>query len=291
MPGIMTPRCYQSSHRRAAFARPRQGARQLCAGDDKMLIVTSDRLSAFDVILPDPIPWQGRGADRRRQLLVRQVRRITSFPTSSPASTRIRWSPQERARAGARPRWWCAVAVADRGRGARLRIGSGWKDYQATGRAAFPAAGLKMAQQLPEPFHASPPRRAGDHDENIDYATVEKTGRQRLAKTVRDARCASTAKRPTTPRSSASSSPTPVRVRPDAEGRLYLIDGIRTSGPVDQYQEKPAQFRQAVRARPWKRWTRRRLTAPGLPHRPKTAAKCESSAGAVRPLRYGPRRE
>jgi phosphoribosylaminoimidazole-succinocarboxamide synthase len=91
-------------------------------------------------------------------------------------------------------------------------IGSGWKDYLASGKVCgidLPA-GLQLAQQLPQPiFTPATKADVGDHDENIDYATVEKLIGVELAAKVRDVRpCASTAKPPPSPAYAASSSPT-----------------------------------------------------------------------------------
>jgi phosphoribosylaminoimidazole-succinocarboxamide synthase len=124
-------------------------------GDDKLLIVTTDRLSAFDVILPDPIPGKGAVLTAVANFWFGKLahvipNQLTGIDPESVVSGETRKGP------GARP---CLVvkrlkplpieAVA---RG--YLIGSGWKDYQATGAVCgIPLpAGLQMAQQLPEPI-------------------------------------------------------------------------------------------------------------------------------------------
>ena len=157
--------------------------------DDHLLIVTSDRISAFDVVLPDPIPGKGNvlttvsnfwfartenlvanhltgrsldsiglGNDKARQLEGRSivVRKLKPLPVEAIVRGYI--------------------------------IGSGWKDYQRTGAVCgieLPA-GLQQAQQLPEPiFTPSTKAEAGEHDENISFAeTVELLGAE-LAEKVR----------------------------------------------------------------------------------------------------------
>ena len=74
-------------------------------GNDKMLIVTSDRLSAFDVVLPDPIPDKGRVLNEMANFWFERSS-ATSCRTSSPASIPSRWSPTTSARRCAAARWW-----------------------------------------------------------------------------------------------------------------------------------------------------------------------------------------
>jgi phosphoribosylaminoimidazole-succinocarboxamide synthase len=177
MPIIATPLLFESSITSLPLLG-RGKVRDIYAlGDDKLLIVTTDRLSAFDVILPDPDSRQGCGADRRRELLVRQ----TGARDSQPA---------DRHRSGIRGFRRCRTRQV-RGRALvvkRLKplpieavargylIGSGWKDYQSSGGVCgIPLpAGLQMAQQLPEAiFTPATKAEAGDHDENISFADVE----------------------------------------------------------------------------------------------------------------------
>lgn len=159
-------------------------------GDDKMLIVTTDRLSAFDVILPDPIPGKGEVLTalanfwfgRLAHILPNQLTGIDPETVVSPFER-----DQVRGRAIVVERLKpLPIEAVVRG----YLIGSGWKDYQATGRVCgitLPP-GLAMAQQLPEPlFTPSTKAEIGSHDENIDYASVEKSIGTALAAKVRDA--------------------------------------------------------------------------------------------------------
>lgn len=159
-------------------------------GDDRMLIVTTDRLSAFDVILPDPIP--GKGAiltavanfwfNKLAHIIPNQLTGID--PESVVADEAERQQVRDRALVVKRLQPLPIEAVA---RG--YLIGSGWKDYQSTGALCgirLPT-GLRLAQKLPEPlFTPATKAEAGAHDENIDYATVEKLIGTALATQVRD---------------------------------------------------------------------------------------------------------
>lgn len=158
--------------------------------DDHLLIVTTDRLSAFDVILPDPIPGKGEVLtalanfwfNKLAEVIPNQLTGIDPETVVSPTER-----DQVRGRAIVVKRLKpLPIEAVVRG----YLIGSGWKDYQATGKVcgiALPAD-MQMAQQLPEPlFTPSTKAEIGTHDENIDYATVEKTIGVALAAQVRDA--------------------------------------------------------------------------------------------------------
>ncbi len=132
-------------------------------------------------------------------------------------------------------------------------IGSGWKDYQATGKVCgidLPA-GLQLAQQLPQPlFTPSTKAELGDHDENIDFATVEKTIGAALAAQVRDSalRLYSEAAAYALTRGIIIAD-TKFEFGLDAAGTLYLIDEVLTPDssrfwPADTYQvgTSPASF-------------------------------------------------
>ncbi|MDO9244770.1 MAG: phosphoribosylaminoimidazolesuccinocarboxamide synthase, partial [Rhodocyclaceae bacterium] len=132
-------------------------------------------------------------------------------------------------------------------------IGSGWKDYQATGKVCgIPLpAGMQMAQQLPQPlFTPSTKAAAGTHDENIDFATVEKLLGPALAGAVRDA----TLRLYTEAAAYALTrgiiiADTKFEFGQDAAGKLYLIDEVLTPDssrfwPADTYKvgSSPASF-------------------------------------------------
>ncbi len=157
--------------------------RDIYAVDDQtLLVVTTDRLSAFDVVLSDPIP--GKGAVLTRLSNFWFDRLGSHIPTQSldiPLEA-VLTDPEERAQVEGRavlvkrlePLAFEAIA-----RG--FLIGSGWKDYQATGSLcgiALPS-GLEQAAALPEPlFTPSTKAEVGDHDENVAFdAVVNALGR------------------------------------------------------------------------------------------------------------------
>jgi len=144
---------------------------------DTLLIVSTDRLSAFDVVLPDPIPDKGRvlnglsvfWMERMAELVPNHV--ISADPAAYPESCRpFSEVLQGRSMLVKKAKTFPVECVA---RG--YIIGSGWKDYQATGKVCgIPLpAGLKQAEKLPEPlFTPSTKGEVGTHDENISFAKV-----------------------------------------------------------------------------------------------------------------------
>ncbi len=159
-------------------------------GEDKLLIVTSDRLSAFDVVLPDPIPNKGAVLtqtalfwfDRLGHVLPSQ---LTGIAPEDVVSAAERDQVKGRALVVKRLKPLPIEAIV---RG--YIIGSGWKDYQATGKVCgiqLPA-GLKQAAKLEQPlFTPSTKAELGTHDENIDFAECTKLLGASLATKVRDA--------------------------------------------------------------------------------------------------------
>ena len=159
-------------------------------GEQHMLIVTSDRLSAFDVILPRPIP--GKGAVLQTLTEFWMQRFASLLPNQMAPQMRLEdWlTPDEIAQCAGRAvivRKLKAIPVECVARG--YLIGSGWKDYQATGRVCgieLPA-GLRIADRLPEPiFTPADKAPVGSHDENISYAHVEQRLGPALAQQLRD---------------------------------------------------------------------------------------------------------
>jgi phosphoribosylaminoimidazole-succinocarboxamide synthase len=157
----------------------------------RMLIVTTDRLSAFDVVLPDPIPHKGRVLNEISNFWFSRTGHIipnhlTGAPLSSVVSNKDELAMLEgRAEIVKRLQALPLEAVV---RG--YLIGSGWKDYQKTGAIcgiALPP-GLKLAEQLPQPLFTPATKAAiGDHDENISFAQAERLVGASLAAQVRDA--------------------------------------------------------------------------------------------------------
>jgi len=159
-------------------------------GDMHMLIVTTDRLSAFDVILPDPIPGKGAILTATSNFWFTKLRHIVPNQLTDIPLSEVLADPAEHAQCEGRAiivRKLKALPVEAVARG--YLIGSGWKDYQATGTVCgidLPA-GLELAAQLPEPIYTPATKAAvGEHDENIDFAyTVNLLG-EKLAAQVRD---------------------------------------------------------------------------------------------------------
>jgi phosphoribosylaminoimidazole-succinocarboxamide synthase len=213
--------------------------------NDKMLIVTTDRLSAFDVILPDPIPGKGSVLTAVADFWFRKLGHIIPNQlTGIDPETVVAPSERDQVRGRAivvkklKP---LPIEAVVRG----YLIGSGWKDYQATGKVcgiALPA-GMQMAQQLPQPlFTPSTKAEIGTHDENIDFATVEKTIGAALAAQVRDSalRLYSEAAAYALTRGIIIAD-TKFEFGLDAAGTLHLIDEVLTPDssrfwPADTYK-------------------------------------------------------
>ncbi len=159
-------------------------------GDDKLLVVQTDRLSAFDVILDDPIPNKGKILTSMSNFWFKKFGHLmpNHMTDIDPVSL---VSPEEREQVEGR-----AIVVkkfVPLGIEAIVRgyiIGSGWKDYQKTGAIcgiALPA-GLQEGQKLPEViFTPSTKAPMGAHDENISYAEAEKIVGADIARQVRNA--------------------------------------------------------------------------------------------------------
>lgn len=213
---------------------------------DLMLIVTTDRLSAFDVVLPQPIPGKGEVLTRLSRFWFERIRHIVPNHLSDVPLNQVVTDSAERARLGDR------AMVVNRLRPLPVEaiargyiIGSGWKDYQRTGRVCgieLPP-GLALADALPEAVYTPSTKAArGGHDENIDFAaTVSLIGRE-LAEQVRDLslriyqECAAFARQ-----RGIIVADTKLEFGLDAEGRLHLIDEVLTPDssrfwPADQYR-------------------------------------------------------
>ena len=157
----------------------------------RMLIVTTDRLSAFDVVLPDPIPHKGRVLNEISNFWFGRTGHIipnhlTGAPLSSAVSDADELEMLEGRAVIVKRLQALPLEAVVRG----YLIGSGWKDYQATGAVCgitLPP-GLKQADRLPEPLFTPATKAAiGDHDENISFAQAERLVGAQLAARVRDA--------------------------------------------------------------------------------------------------------
>ena len=160
------------------------------AGADALLIVTTDRLSAFDVVLPDPIPGKGHVLNEISNFWFARTHHIVpNHLTGRPVGGLVS-DPAERSALEGRSvivRRLRALPLEAVVRG--YLIGSGWKDYQKTGSVCGVAlpANLPLASRLPEPiFTPATKAGAGEHDENISFAVVEKLVGAPLAARVRD---------------------------------------------------------------------------------------------------------
>ena len=159
--------------------------------NDHLLIVTTDRMSAFDVVLPNPIPGKGEVLTELSEFwfsktaaivdnhltddldlvdLMDSADQLDYFQKRSMIVKRLNPLP---------------IEAVVRG----YLIGSGWKDYQATGAVCGIELqqGLEMASQLPEPIY-TPATKAefGEHDENISYEETINLIGEELASKVRD---------------------------------------------------------------------------------------------------------
>jgi phosphoribosylaminoimidazole-succinocarboxamide synthase len=145
--------------------------------DDKLLVVSTDRLSAFDVILPDPIPYKGRVLNNLSLFWMNRMKDIASNHVISadvndfPEECRKYSDILEGRSVLVKSAKVFPVECVARG----YIIGSGWKDYQASGKICdIPIPpGLRQADKLPEPiFTPSTKAEIGQHDENISFNRV-----------------------------------------------------------------------------------------------------------------------
>jgi phosphoribosylaminoimidazole-succinocarboxamide synthase len=212
---------------------------------DRLLIVTTDRLSAFDVIMGEPIPAKGRVLNQMSNFWFDKLKHIVPnhltdvAPETVVAADEIE---QVKGRAVVVKRLEpILVEAVVRG----YLAGSGWKDYQSTGAicgVALPP-GLQNAQKLAEPiFTPAAKAEMGHHDENIAYEDMERRIGTELSATIRDislklykAASEYAAKR------GILIADTKFEFGLDSQGELYLMDEVLTADssrfwPADQYQ-------------------------------------------------------
>jgi phosphoribosylaminoimidazole-succinocarboxamide synthase len=241
---------------------------------DRLLIVATDRLSAFDVVLPDPIPGKGEMLcqisnfwfDRTRGLMPNH---LTGVDVASVLPEGV--DPALYAKRAVVTKRLKPVPVEAIARG--YLIGSGWKDYQRTGRVSGIALpdGLRQAEQLPQPiFTPSTKAAVGDHDENIDFDTMVHIVGADLAEQVRDATLRLYAHaRDYAAERGIILADTKFEFGTDADGRLYVMDEMLTPDssrywPADEYQvgtSPPSYDKQFVRD--WLEQSGWDKTAPG----------------------------
>ena len=227
--------------------------------DQRLLIIASDRLSAFDVVLPTPIPGKGAVLTEISHFWFDKLgsvipNHLTGDAPESVVSASERAQVTGRAMVVKRLKPLPVEAIV---RG--YLVGSGWKEYQASGSVcgiALPA-GLAQAGKLPQPlFTPSTKAELGAHDENIDFARAEQLLGADIAAQVRDASIAlySQAAAYALTRGIIIAD-TKFEFGLDDAGRLYLIDEVLTPDssrfwPADQYQpgsNPPSYDKQFVR--------------------------------------------
>ena len=215
-------------------------------GDDKLLVVQTDRLSAFDVILSNPIPGKGAVLTEMSNFWLNKLQHVipnhlTGIDPESVVST-------DADRAQVRGRAFVAKKLKPLPIEAIVRgylVGSGWKDYQKTGKVcgiALPA-GLREAEKLPQPlFTPSTKAAVGEHDENISFAqAVELLGEAR-ANEVRDATLALYVEAADYAATKGIIiADTKFEFGVDEAGKMYLIDEALTPDssrfwPADEYR-------------------------------------------------------
>ena len=159
-------------------------------GDDKLLIVASDRISAFDVILGDPIPGKGKVLTALTNFWFEKLKDvIPNHLTGIDPRTVVK--PEEISQVEGRAvvsKRLKPILIECVARG--YIIGGGWKEYCEHGSVCgvkLPA-GLKMAQKLPEPiFSPAAKAEVGVHDENITFEKVVELYGREVAETIRTA--------------------------------------------------------------------------------------------------------
>lgn len=229
--------------------------RDTYAVDDRhLLIVTSDRISAFDVVMPTPIPGKGKILNAMSNFWFARTTGIIPNHLTDVVLADVVPDPAERALLDGR------AMVVKKLRGLPVEAivrgylaGSGWKDYQKTGSVcgiALPK-GLREAEQLPEPiFTPSTKAELGAHDENISFAQAETILGGDMAARVRDAtlavykECAAYART-----RGIIIADTKLEFGMDENGTLTLMDEVLTPDssrfwPADQYQvgQNPPSF-------------------------------------------------
>jgi len=201
--------------------------------DDHMLIVASDRLSAFDVVLPDPVPGKGALLTRISNFWFGQTRGIIANHLTGIAVADVIADPhlaaflQNRSVVVKRLQPLPLEAIV---RG--YLIGSGWKDYQHSGAVCgIPLpTGLRQADRLPDVlFTPSTKAAAGGHDENVSFETIEDLIGKDRARQVRDASIAiyEFASQYALERGIIIAD-TKFEFGLDADGELYLMDEVLT---------------------------------------------------------------
>ena len=246
-------------------------------GDDKMLVVQTDRLSAFDVILEDPIPGKGKILTAMSNFWFKKFGHLMpNHMTDIDPETLV--APEERDQVKGRAivvKKFTPLPIEAIVRG--YIIGTGWKDYQSTGSVCgiqLPV-GLKEAQKLPEViFTPSTKAEIGDHDQNISFEKMKEIVGADVAEKVRD--MAVNLYKAAAEYAASKGiiiADTKFEFGQDDDGKIYLIDEILTPDssrfwPASSYEvgmSPPSFDKQYVRdwlsSQPWNK----KAPAPRLP--------------------------
>jgi len=246
--------------------------------DEHMLFVASDRLSAFDVVLPDPIPGKGAVLTQLSNFWFQRTAKLVANHLSSLRLEDVLSDADERATVAAQAvvvRRLEPLPVEAIVRG--YLIGSGWKDYQASGQVSgvqLPA-GLRQADRLPHTiFTPSTKADVGDHDENIGFDQMVALVGREIAQRVRDlslqlyeSAVAHAAER------GIIIADTKFEFGLDKEGRVVLMDEVLTPDssrfwPADEYapgSSPPSFDKQYVRDYLESTGWNKKPPAPSLP--------------------------
>lgn len=162
-------------------------------GDDKLLIVVTDRLSAFDVILPNPIPFKGQVLNQISAFWFNHFSSAIKHHMITIDIEKMGFDPQVIKQHGSVLKGRSMLVKKTKALPVECVVrgyitGSGWKDYLATGKVCGHTLpkGLKQCDQLPE-FMFTPASKAVEgHDENIDFDTVCKTVGEKTADQLRE---------------------------------------------------------------------------------------------------------
>jgi len=245
---------------RDVFDIPRERLPADAPPGDYLLMVATDRLSAFDVVLPDPIPGKGEMLCQVSNFWFKKTEHLmpnhlTGIDVASVLPEGVDKALYAKRAVVTKKLKPVPVEAIARG----YLIGSGWKDYQRTGKVSgieLPD-GLRQAEKLDEPiFTPSTKAAVGDHDENIDFDAMVKTVGAELAERVRDAtlriyRFAADY----AAEHGILLADTKFEFGTDADGRLYIMDEMLTPDssrywPADEYEvgtSPPSYDKQFVR--------------------------------------------
>ena len=242
----MAAALYQSSIKSLPLLARGKVRDMYAVGDDKLLIVASDRISAFDVILDDPIPGKGQVLKELTDFWLEKLAHI--LPNHSTGV-----KPEEVVTAEERDQVVGRAVVVKRLKPIMVEavargylIGSGWKDYQQSGAVcgiALPA-GLKQAGKLLQPiFTPAAKAEVGLHDENVDFDHVIKEVGREMAERIREVTLRLYAEAATFAATKGIMiADTKFEFGLDVNGTLHLMDEVLTPDssrfwPADGYKE------------------------------------------------------